>query len=345
MKKIVILITMMVLIASCGKGDKEVKKIDDIQKENGVPVRVVKVEKTDLVKWEEYSGTLRGSSEVNVVPSLGDRLEKIYVKVGDYVRKDQVIAKYELDNVQAKNNQARIAYENSKAMYERMKNVYESGSISKQEFDNITTQYEVNKENYLSSTKILNIKAPISGYVTDIYITDDRKILDPNKDAICRISNTKRLKAKVYINENISSYVTKGDEVIIKWNAHKDKEFVGKVSKLSLSSTEKVRGFAAEVEVNNSDKLLKSGIYVDILFKTVDKKDVFTVVKQAIKTDEEGKPFLYIADGNVAKKQIVELGDNNGVNVEVVSGLNEDDIVVYEGMKFLKDGLNLKIIE
>jgi len=345
MKKIVLILALTSLFISCGKDKAEVKTIDDIQKQKGVPVKVKVIKKTNLTKWEEYNGTLRGSSEVNVVPSLGDRLEKIFVKVGDYVKKDQIIAKYEKDNVQAKNNQAKIAYENSKLLFERMQKVYKSGSISKQDFDNITAKYEVDKQNYYSSNKVLNIKAPISGYITDIYIDDNRKILDPKKNAICRISNTKKMKIKVFIDEDIVKYIKKGDKVKILWDAYKDIIFKGKITTVSLSSTEKARGFAVEIEVNNSDNKLKSGIFVNVLFKTLNKNNIISISKQAIRVDDNLQKFVFVSNGKTAKKQIVKTGKDNGIDIEILSGLNVGDNLITEGIKFLKDGLKIKVIK
>ncbi len=342
MKKLLIALSIAVLMVSCSKEKAEVKTIEKRQEENGVPVKVITSAKTNLINWETYTSTLRGSSEVNVVPSLGDRLERLYVKVGDYVRKDQVIAKFEYDNMQAQNVQAKVNYENMKTMYERMKNVYEAGSISKQDFDNVTVQYEVAKQNYLSTSDLINIKAPISGYVTDVYITDDRKILDPQRDAICRISNTKSLKANIFIDEKTINNVKKGDAVIVKWVG---KEYNAKIAKLSLSSTEEVRGFSAEVSIPNTKNELKSGVFVDILIQTANKENVFVVKNQSIIKDEEGNSFIFIANGNKVEKRAVKLGETDGLNVEITEGLNEGESVVVEGAKFLEDGLNIKIIE
>ena len=117
MKKLILLISQFVLLTivffSCGKGELESRSMAQIYAEEGIPVKVTTVEPQLFEVELSYNGILTGIEESSAFAKVDAKVEKIYVKVGDYVQKNDILLTIPDDNPNAQFNQAKIAYENA----------------------------------------------------------------------------------------------------------------------------------------------------------------------------------------------------------------------------------------
>ena len=104
-------------------------------------------------------------------------------------------------------SQAKAAYELAKKTYERMKDIYQSGGISKQQLDQVHTNYEVSKANWNAVQQLINVRAPITGYVTAINVHETDNV--QQRTILAIISKTEKLKSRIW--------VTKMKYQILKW--------------------------------------------------------------------------------------------------------------------------------
>lgn len=98
-------------------------------------------------------------------PAATGRIEKIYVKVGDRIKKGQLLV--EMDRTQLV--QAEVQLKNLETEYNRAVQLNETGSISKQAYDAAVTQYEVAKANVDFLKENTKMLAPFDGIVTGKY--------------------------------------------------------------------------------------------------------------------------------------------------------------------------------
>jgi len=344
MKKILILLTAaLLLLTSCGKEKAEAAKpISQIQEENGIPVRVTAVVKSNLSAWKDYSGVLEGKEQMVMYGMLGDELKKIHVKIGDRVKKDQVLAEYSNENPQAQNRQAQIGFETIEKTYNRVKTIYQSGGVSKQQLDEVEAQYKVAKENLSASGKLLVIKSPIDGVVTDKFV-DIGQIID-SKTPVFKIAKIDQLKALIFIDEaQINSYHP-GQSAKIVWESDKKNEFSGKIEKISLSAIPERRGFQAEISIDDPAKILKPGMFVTVNLEVSRLSNVLHVNRTALR-EEGGKTFVFVAANGKAVKKEITLGRDTGFDVEILSGLAEGDLLITDGQNMVSDGSRVKEIK
>ena len=147
----------------CEKNEKiRGKNITQIQKMDGIPVKIKEIKITPFKKYLKYVSYLHPYKEAFVNAQIVGNVESIKYKVGDYVHKDDVVITFAEDNNMAQFKQAKAGFELSKKVYLRMKNLFDIGGISKQQLDNSETQYLVNKANYESVKKMLKVVAPLS---------------------------------------------------------------------------------------------------------------------------------------------------------------------------------------
>ncbi len=331
-------LTTLFLLASCSGQKSEAKNLEQIYAEEGVPVKVQTIKPQPFKKSLYYNALIRGFRESSAYAALGDRVEKIYVKVGDYVKKDQVLLSFPTDNPAAQYYQAKVAFENAERTIARMEKLLKSGGISQQDYDNAKTQYEVAKANWDAVRQAVKVKAPISGYVTKINVreTDNVDI----KAELFTITQTDRMKAEIWVAESEIDLVKPGQTAFARWNGH---QVQGKVTQVNMAMDLKHRAFKAILEFENLDNVMPSGVTAEIEVVTINQPQAI-VVDQTVFLNEMGHYYVFVNQNGNAKKQPVKVAAQSGTSVLVESGLKAGDQLITEGQFLVKDGSKIKII-
>jgi len=121
---IVLPILLLLSFTACVKKKEAAKNIEQLHKENGIPVRVLDITSRTFTQELKYNASLTGVEESYVKSMVGDNVVKVYAKVGDYVKKDQIIVSFPQDTPAAQYMQANTAYYNAKLIYERMQRLF-----------------------------------------------------------------------------------------------------------------------------------------------------------------------------------------------------------------------------
>lgn len=348
-KKYIIALSIIIafLMVSCSKDPKktdklEAKPISQIQKEQGYPVKVNTITNQNLESWQNYTSTLNGYNETTVVGLLSETITNLNVKVGDLVKRDQLLAKYASDNAKSQYQQAKINVETLEKTYNRMKAVFETGGLSKQQLDEIEAKYKVAKENFKGSKDLIYITAPITGTVSEVFITDGQKL---NKEApICKITDYSKLKTTIIVNERDILKINKNIKVKLSWEGLPSKVFIAKINKVALSANAKTRGFAVEIIIDNNDNILKPGIFVEVSLRTLNLKNIIIINRNIIQKESDAS-YVYLVKENKCYKQKITTGIKSGDSIEILAGLSIKDKIVVEGQTLLSDNAKIKIIE
>lgn len=327
------------LLSSCGDEKFETKNMQEIYKDNGVPVKVEKIEKGSFQVEYTYNTYLTGNKESSAYAKLDDKVEKIYVKVGDYVKKDQVLAKFPTDNASAKYYQSKLAYENSKKTYERYNNLFETGGIARQELDNIKTKMDVDKANFEAVSQLVKVLSPISGRVTKVNVRETDNV--KKEGLLFTVANVSKLKAKINVTEDEIGMLKKGLAAKAIWLGN---EITGKVIEVDFAMNMQTQAFNATIEFDNSKNLIKAGVSADITVNVNgDKESIITERKNV--TQKGDNHFVFLAKGDKAVKQNIKIGRTYGMYVEVIEGLTEGDMLISEGQFLLENNTKINIVK
>jgi RND family efflux transporter MFP subunit len=326
-------------IVGCTSEEQETRSIEQIYADEGVPVRIQEVERMPFAVEKTYFAVLTGLEESNALAHVADQVEKIYVKVGDYVKKDQTLLTFPTDNPNAQYYQAKVAFENARLAYERLENMYESGGVSKQQLDNTKAQYDVAAANWDAARQAVIVRAPINGYVTSINVRESDNV---KRDAeLVTISRMDRMKARVWIAEKDAPEVEPGLTAYAVWN---DIRIDGQVVEVDMALNQQRQAFGAMLEFDNPQKILKFDITAEIFIRTYQREEAVVVeYKDLLK--ESGQYFVYLINDNKAVKRQVIPGRRQQMNVEILEGLQPGDQLVVEGQMLLEDQSKVKIIQ
>ncbi len=340
-KYIVLMIMVIIVIAlsSCSKKKEEAKNMEQLQNELGIPVRVQTVELGTFEQYLRYNAVLGGIEESTAQSMVSDVITSINAKVGDRVSKGDIIVKFPINTPAAQYEQASSAFNSITAVYNRMQRLYDQGAISLQDFENVQTQYKVAKANLSSSEQMVNVRAPISGVITNIMVNPSEKT-HPGQD-LFTVASTGGYKAIIMVPDTEISKVRKGSKVTAKWM---DKTITGKISSISMAMDQAAKAFRVEASFPGLKKDISFGITAEIDIEVMAKPKVVVVERQHMVL-ENGDYFVWVNQGDVAIKRPIQVGLDNSLEYEVVEGLNPGDVLITEGINMLTENAKLRVIE
>ncbi len=339
MKKMLVAVLLMLLLFACGKKQDNAKNMEQIQNEEGIPVRQTIVQPSTFLQELTYNATLSGSEESTASAMVSDIITKINAKVGDKVQKDQVIIRFPANTPAAQFEQASSAFNSIKTVYERMKRLHDQGAISRQDLDNVETQYQVSKANLAASEQMINVRAPISGIITAMMVSPSEKV-SPGKD-LFTVASTGGYKATIMVPEAEISKIKKGMKATATWL---DETINGKVSDISLAMDVNTKAFRVEVTFTGMNRKISYGVTAEISIVVLSKPNVIVVGRESI-TMENGSKYVWLNKQGIAAKTLIETGLDNSLTFEVTSGLSSDDILITEGINMLTENAKLRVIE
>ena len=340
MKKLLMIILSFVLftVFSCSKKEVESKSMEQIYSDEGVPVTIEKIKTQDFVKSLNYSGVLTGIEQSSAYASLGDKIEKVLVKVGDKVKKDQILVTFPTDAPSAKYNQAREAFHNIEKTYNRYKLLLKSGAISQQDFDNISTQYKVKKSDWDAVRTMVKVKSPISGFVTKVSVNETDNV--QAEAELVTISNTTKLKSRIYVSENDYIKLHIGQKVTAQWNNF---DISGNIRQIDMAKDFNRQGFGVMVEFDNPNNKVPAGVTVELKMIIKSKTNILVLEKKYI-NNIETTPFVVIESNGKALVRNVKIGERSELQYEILDGLKPGDNLITKGYKIVKEGQKVKVL-
>ncbi len=334
----ILVIIFMTIILACSEEEKDNRSMEQIYREEGVPVTTRKIMPQMFMVQRSYNAVLTGLEQSSAYAKVGDKVEKVFVKVGEYVKKDQILLTFPINNPKAQYFQAKIGYENAKLAYERIANMYQTGGISKQQLDNARANYDVAAANWDAAQQTVIVKAPISGFVTKVNIRESDNV---KKEAeLFTISRMDRMKARVWITEKDASEVVIGLPAYAIWNGAK---IEGTIVEVDMALNQKKQAFGAVVEFDNPKTILKFGITVEVFIRTYSNPGAL-VLQAKVLLREGDEYYVYKVVDGTAIKTPVKTGNRFKMFIEIVDGLTVGDEVVISGQMLLQPDTKIKVV-
>ena len=164
----------IVLAAGCGNATKkDANQAQAVVEEVAPSVAVAQVFTREVPQMSTYTSTVQAYVKNNIAPQSVNRIKKINVEVGDFVKKGQVLA--EMDQIQLQ--QAELQMQNKEIEYKRLKALYDAGGLSQSDLDAIELAYKVSKTQYENLLENSVLLSPVNGVVTarNYDVGEDRK--------------------------------------------------------------------------------------------------------------------------------------------------------------------------
>ncbi len=340
---IVLLAILSVSFYSCSKkGDGETKK-DDEKK-----LTLVKVKQVELSGFNDkfkISGTVKPYASAKVSSEVSGLIISIPKDKGRNVGIGETVVHLKTDMDMATFNQSLAQTELLRMNYEKQKELYDENATTEQQYLSAKWQLEAAERGLdLLRTKMrtLSVKSPISGVIDDKFMNKGE--MASTGAPILSIIDISRVKISAGVPESYVSKIKKGQHVNVTIDVIPGAEFDGEISYLAPALDPGSRTFEIELTISNRDRILKPGMNANIEISQSDYTDAI-VVPQDLIIDYGEEKFVYVLEGDVAKKRDVKVGGREGNNVLITSGLNAGDKLITEGYQSVKDNEKVQIAQ
>jgi len=200
---------------------------------------------------------------------------------------------------------------------------------------------KVNKGDILAKLSNKTIAAPFSGVIGKRGISGSS--LGGENTIILTLDDSRKILCDLKIPEVYAAILKKDLKLKAKFSAYKDKTYEGKIESIASRVDPQTRSILARAKINNENNEIIPGslLEIEILYN---EKDALSIPDTSIMY-EGSKKFIYkIIENNIIKKTEIETGVRNQGNLEVLSGLNEGDKIVAEGLTKVRPGMKVKPI-
>ena len=312
---------------------------------------------TSIVTEVVATGKLNPEDEIELKPQVSGIIDKIFVEEGDIVMRGDLIASIRVvPNEQAllsatsRINSSKLSFDNAKKLFDRSEKLYEKGVISKQDFENSQLSMEQNMESLRQAEndfKIIkkgtltggasantNVLAQISGTVLEIPVREGDQVIESNNFnagiTIATVADMTKMIFEGQVDETEVAKLAEGSKIKVLLGALEKEEFDAKLTfvapkGIELGGAVQFR-IKADVEIPESVNV-RAGYSANAIMSIGQKENILCINESLLQFNRiTDKPFVEIQNenGSFITKE-VEVGISDGINVEIIKGVKEND--------------------
>jgi len=352
------LITIVLLLVSCGSHEE--KSIVDTTKP--INVKVSSIQTSNNSDYVVASGKVEAEKSANLSTRMMGYITKLNVKMGQKVRKGQLLVSINNTDLQAKSAQinasilkAEAGYKSAKKDYDRFVKLFEQQSASQKELDDMTAHFEMAqaglegakqmKNEVNAQFSYANIRAPFSGVVTNTFVKAG-DMANPGMPLVS-VESPSKLQVTAMVAESDISQIKTGIkvEVLVK---SLNETITGKVVEVSTSAKNTGGQYLVKITLDKTDAKILSGMFTTVQFpikKSENTKAISMVLipTSAIVTNGGLKGIYTVSKQNTALLRWLRFGKTYGDQIEVLSGLTIDEQYIVSADAKLFNGVKVII--
>lgn len=285
------------------------------------------------------TGTIQAVNSITISSRVTGLISEVKVKENDIVKAGQVLLVLDDTSIRAQVAQYQATLANYAAIYERSKQLAGMGAISTQQLESDKTNYLTAKATYdnnISQLGYYRITSPVDGMVVGKPTPAGETIVQGISAAqsLLTIADMSKMQIKALVDETDIGKIKAGQQVSFTVDAQTDKTFTGKVTSISRSATtsSNVVYYPVYIEVDSSEDLLFPTMTARVTIIIGERKNAIVVPLAAIKEDNGQKSVEVMVNGK-AQSTTVKSGLRDDDNIEILSGLSENDQIVIPAAK------------
>ncbi|WP_435313183.1 efflux RND transporter periplasmic adaptor subunit [Cellulophaga fucicola] len=314
---------------------------------------------SSIEKKSVATGKVVPEEEVEIKPQISGIIEKIYLEEGVEVKSGDLIAvikvvpnEQSLNQASGRVKTAQLGLNNVKLEFERNKSLFEKDVISKQDYDNIKLRYDQARQDVSnaqadyqiirkgsaggSSSANTNIRATVSGTILEIPVEEGDQVIESNNfndgTTIASIADLKKMIFEGKVDEGEVGKLKVGMPLKVSLGAVDDKEFDAKLRFIAPKGVEETGAVQFKIEgevVIDDSVMIRAGYSANASFILEKKNDVLVLPEALLQFDKStDKPYVQVSIGDQKfERREVKIGISDGVNVEILSGITEEDAV------------------
>lgn len=348
-----LLLTLLIL-GSCSEKKQESRDIQPVK------VKTMLMGAASFNGGQSYSATIEEMSGTSLSFAGGGTVKSLNVSEGQFVSRRQLIGVIDAQNMRNNMNmasasrvQAEEGLKQAQDAYDRMKKLYDNGSLTEMKWVEVQTQLsqaqqavrqaKASEQIAKKSLTDTRLYAPFSGYVAEKSVEIGANVA-PGMSVI-KLVKIDNVKVKMSVPEEEISNITKGQKIQVSVGALPGKRYTATVTEKGVSADPLSRSYEVKAVIPNPRHELLPGMVATVQdVVTVTRKERITVAIPAtiVQIDADNQPFVWTVVDGKAQKTPVSLGANVGNDVVITQGLNMGDKVIVEGQQKVSSGMQVK---
>ena len=328
------------MLGACSGGEKKEAENAAAEVAEKPVVKLATVTSRDVEQVEEYTATVEAEAKNNIAPTTPGRISKIFVEVGDYVRKGQKLVQMDAANL----TQLKLQLDNQEKEFNRVDELYKVGGASKSEWDAAKTNLDVRRSSYENVLENTQLVSPLNGVITARNF-DNGDLYTSTQMPVLVVEQISPVKLMVNVSEPNFPKVSKGMGVTVKLDVYEGEEFEGKVSLVYPTIDAATHTFPVEITLANANQRVRPGMFGRVTMNFGTKNHVVVPDQAVVKRAGSGDRFVYVYNNGKVSYNKVELGRRMGTEYELLSGVENNAQVVVAGQTRLADGVEVEVIQ
>ncbi len=372
-RRILYLLAALVLVFLTYWYGYKQKPASDSEEKRIVPVEVELVSTGSIEETIQLTGWIKAKQVVDVASKVPGRVESlrilsdggdfVVVEEGVPIKKSQQLAVIDHDVYLAQLAAAtssvtakKVELADTEREKKRIVALYEGGSATEQSKDKVVTAAELaaaslslakaNLELAKINLRESTIVSPIKGVVTAKHIDEGNMVRAG--DRIVTIADMEAVKVIVAVAEKYGAKISIGMPAKIRVDTYAEREFEAEVYSIHPALDAATHTIQVEIHLNNSELLLKPGMFARVTLITKQKADAVIIPRDVILGGKIDRHYVYVVEeanaGKIARKRFVEIGIKQADRCEITDGLKAADTLVVNGMNFLADGIGVEVV-
>lgn len=368
MKKSCLSLCLLLTVALTGCGTAPEEPVLD----STVAVETAAAQLGNLGAEGRYVGTVSSEGTATVVALVSGRVEEVSVSVGDQVSAGQLLCRFDDESAQLTMSNAQAAYNSLSASYggggltvleeqlrmaqenyDNAQTLLETGAVSQLEVDSARQtllaaqsgleaaragldQARVGLDSARYQLTLYHLTSPISGMVEAVNVLENN--FTPSGTAAFVISNAENKTITFYVTNEVRKTLRQGQEVTV---SNSGERYTGSVTEIS-GVVNPGTGLFQVKAVAEEAQALPDGLTVELSTTAYMQENAVLIPSSAVYF-QDGNAYVYLAEGEVARRRDVAVGLYTAETIAVTEGLSGGEEIITSWSAGLKDGTPIRL--
>jgi RND family efflux transporter MFP subunit len=300
----------------------------------------------------EVQANIKTRQNLLLSPEFSGRLEQILVVEGQNVKKGKLLAMIDDAGLQDQLDQMNLQLALSKTTFERTQRLWDQKIGSEMMYLEAKTRYKTQQKQVaqmkeqLAKTKIY---APFNGVIDEITAKEGETVA-PGMSPLLRIVNLNSLYVESDVPENYLKNITKGSSATVTIPVLNETQttIIRQTGNFIQPSN---RTFRIEAPLDNPTGLIKPNLNARLSVIDYANQEAIMIPLRVVRENAKGETFVFVLEtpeednGFTTSQQFVSLGKAQNEMVEIIEGIELNDLIVDEGVSLLVAGQKVTRIE
>jgi RND family efflux transporter MFP subunit len=297
-----------------------------------------------------FPGRVEAANQVDLAFRVGGPLIELPVREGQFVGKEQLVARIDPRDFQISLNAAKATLERAEADFRRFSALYEKEAISRAQLDQSRAERDVAAaavDDAQASLSDTNLRAPFAGRIGETFVENFEDVQP--KQAILSLIDTTYVDIVVDMPEALLATVfdPQAATIVARFDTAPGREFDLRLKEVATQADPRTQTYRVTLTMPQPEALnILPGMTANVKRNpTPGRQDQFVVPAVAVVSDESGKPHVWVVDQQTMTvgRRPVTLGDLTGTDsIEILDGVSSGEMIAVTGVSMLREGSTIR---